>query len=69
MRQRGNAYASFIIDAQVLYMLAKQSFLSIDDYLISEDGADCRHEYINGELYAMTGATEKMSSWLNNDVA
>ena len=32
---------------------------SIDDYLIAEDGADIRHEYIDGELYAMTGASDR----------
>ncbi|MBB1126443.1 Uma2 family endonuclease [Thiospirillum jenense] len=39
--------------------LAQQPFLSIDDYLTSEDGAECCHEYINGALYAMTGATDR----------
>ncbi len=39
--------------------LAKQSFLSVEDYLASEDGAECRHEYINGEIYAMTGTSDR----------
>ncbi len=33
--------------------------LSVDDYLIGEDGADCRHEYIDGQVYAMTGASDR----------
>lgn len=32
-------------------------FITVDDYLAAEDGADVRHEYIDGELYAMTGAS------------
>lgn len=31
--------------------------LTIDEYLRVEDGADIRHEYIDGDLYAMTGAS------------
>ena len=33
--------------------------LSVDEYLASEDGAELRHEYIGGEVYAMTGATAR----------
>jgi Uma2 family endonuclease len=32
--------------------------LTADNYLIAEDGADSRHEYIDGELYAMTGVSD-----------
>jgi Uma2 family endonuclease len=39
--------------------LARQFRLSVDDYLAAEDGADCRHEYIDGEIYAMTGASDR----------
>lgn len=39
--------------------LARQFHLSVDDYLASEDGAEIRHEYIDGELYAMTGASDR----------
>ncbi|MTW22084.1 Uma2 family endonuclease [Allochromatium palmeri] len=38
---------------------ARVQSLSVDDYLASEDGADIRHEYIDGELYAMTGASDR----------
>ncbi len=33
------------------------AFLSVEDYLASEDGSDIRHEYIGGQLYAMTGTS------------
>ena len=39
--------------------LARASRLSVEDYLASEDGADIRHEYIDGELYAMSGASRQ----------
>ncbi len=39
--------------------LARVQSLSVDDYLASEDGADIRHEYIDGQLYAMTGASDR----------
>lgn len=39
--------------------LAHSRPLSVDDYLAAEDGADSRHEYIGGELYAMTGASDR----------
>jgi len=37
----------------------RASCLSVTDYLAAEDGADVRHEYIDGELYAMTGASRR----------
>ncbi len=36
---------------------AQQQKLPVADYLRGEDGADCRHEYIDGQVYAMTGAS------------
>jgi len=33
--------------------------MSVEDYLAAEDGAELRHEYIDGELYAMTGASRR----------
>ncbi|QGU31838.1 Uma2 family endonuclease [Thermochromatium tepidum] len=38
---------------------AHASRLSVEDYLANEDGADIRHEYIDGDLYAMTGASRQ----------
>ena len=31
--------------------------VTVEDYLASEDGSDVRHEYIDGRLNAMTGAS------------
>ena len=31
--------------------------LSVEDYLAAERSADVRHEYVDGELFAMTGAS------------
>jgi Uma2 family endonuclease len=38
------------------------SFLTEDEYLQSELLSDIRHEYINGEIYAMVGATGEHST-------
>ena len=32
-------------------------FLSVEDYLAGEEQSDLRHEYIDGHVYAMTGAS------------
>jgi Uma2 family endonuclease len=34
------------------------SYLSPDDYLQWEDDSDIKHEYINGKVYAMAGASD-----------
>lgn len=39
--------------------LAPQLRLSIEDYLAAEEQSEIRHEYIDGELYAMTGASDR----------
>ena len=39
--------------------LASYPHLSVEDYLASEDGGEVRHEYIDGQLYAMTGASDR----------
>jgi Uma2 family endonuclease len=33
--------------------------LGVDDYLAGEEGGDIRHEYIDGQVYAMTGASDR----------
>ena len=38
---------------------APRNRLSVLDYLAGEDGAEIRHEYIDGQLYAMTGASDR----------
>lgn len=35
----------------------KQDFYSITDYLKNELESDCKHEYLNGDVYAMAGAS------------
>jgi Uma2 family endonuclease len=40
------------------------AFVSPEDYLASEVAAECRHEYLNGMVYAMAGATQR-----HNDIA
>lgn len=38
---------------------AKTLRVSIDDYLAGERDAETRHEYLDGEVYAMTGASRR----------
>ena len=33
--------------------------IGVDDYLAGEEGGDIRHEYIDGQVYAMTGASDR----------
>jgi len=39
--------------------LASNQPLTVEDYLTGEDGNDIRHEYIDGQVYAMTGASDR----------
>ncbi len=34
------------------------SFISVEDYLFEEQDGQVRHEYVDGELYAMVGASD-----------
>ncbi len=36
---------------------ASRPFVSVDDYLSGEPHSEMRHEYIDGQVYAMTGAS------------
>ncbi|MEY6433056.1 Uma2 family endonuclease [Thioalkalicoccus limnaeus] len=38
---------------------ALHTSLTVDAYLAGEDGSDVRHEYIAGQVYAMTGASDR----------
>lgn len=38
-------------------LLAPQPFISIEDYLLGEAESDVRHEYANGQVFAMAGAS------------
>lgn len=35
------------------------SFISVDDYLFGEQDGQVRHEYVDGEVYAMVGASDR----------
>jgi len=35
------------------------AFFSVDDYLAGELGSQVRHEYVDGEIYAMVGASDR----------
>ncbi|MGB5831339.1 MAG: Uma2 family endonuclease [Thiohalocapsa sp.] len=39
--------------------IASKQHLTVDDYLAVEDGSDMRHEHIGGEVYALTGASDR----------
>jgi len=38
------------------------AFVSPEDYLAGEVAAECRHEYLNGMVYAMAGGTQRHSA-------
>lgn len=40
-------------------VLHKISYITEQDYLAYELAADCRHEYLDGQIYAMAGANER----------
>ena len=35
------------------------TYISVDDYLVGELASQVRHEYVDGELYAMVGASDR----------
>lgn len=39
--------------------LPKHAPMSVEEYLAFEQGADVRHEFLGGEIYAMSGASKK----------
>ncbi|MFW6259214.1 MAG: Uma2 family endonuclease, partial [Halochromatium sp.] len=43
--------------------------LSVEAYLAGEEGSELRHEYIDGQLYAMTGASDRHGLIVSNLVA
>jgi len=38
---------------------AIHDLISIDDYLLGEESSEIKHEYLDGQVYAMTGATRR----------
>jgi Uma2 family endonuclease len=45
---------------------AKKNLLTIEEYLAQEETDAVRHEYINGRLFAMTGATRRHNTIISN---
>lgn len=45
------------------------SFVSIQEYLDGEERSEVRHEYVQGRVYAMSGATDLHSQIVSNLVA
>lgn len=45
------------------------SSLSVDEYLAGEESGELRHEYIDGQIYAMTGASRQHGLIVSNLVA
>lgn len=39
--------------------LKNKPYLSVADYLAGERDADVRHEYVDGQVYAMAGASDR----------
>ena len=39
--------------------LATQPSLTPEEYLVLEDQSDVKHEYIDGQIYAMAGTTDQ----------
>jgi Uma2 family endonuclease len=48
---------------------AARSRCSVEEYLAFERGADLRHEYLSGEVFAMVGASEPHNLIVTNTVA
>lgn len=46
--------------------LAEKLILSAEDYLRGETTAECKHEYLNGEVWAMVGASDAHVSIAGN---
>ena len=44
---------------------ARRPFISIEDYLAGEADGEQRHDYIDGQVYAMTGASDRHGLILN----
>jgi Uma2 family endonuclease len=44
-------------------------FLTVEDYLKAEESSDIRHEYVDGEVFAMAGAREEHNLIVTNIIA
>ena len=50
-------------------VIKQNNFLSIEDYLLAERAADVKHEYIDGYIYAMAGASDIHNTIAGNTFA
>ena len=51
-------FADRVAEASLAYeALAQGRYLSVDEYLQSEEGSPIRHEYVAGQIFAMSGGT------------
>jgi len=49
------------------YALLKDDYISLEDYLWREQQAiDCKHEYVNGRIFAMAGASRRHNRGTGN---
>jgi hypothetical protein len=44
----------------------KNRFISVEAYLVGELNADTNHEYMNGDVYAMAGASKNHQNITDN---
>ena len=49
-----------------MYALLKPDYLSVEDYLFYEQDSPIRHEYVDGELFAMAGASDQHNEITGN---
>ncbi|MFI3218831.1 MAG: Uma2 family endonuclease, partial [Methylococcales bacterium] len=49
--------------------VVKNRFISVEAYLADELNADTKHEYIDGDVYAMAGASKNHESISGNVLA
>jgi Uma2 family endonuclease len=54
----GHLFGSPLEDVRMTQS-APREIVTVDDYLAGEDASDIRHEYIGGQVYAMTGASDR----------
>jgi Uma2 family endonuclease len=47
-------------------MQSPLNFLSVEEYLKTEDKSDIRHEYVDGQIFAMAGASEEHNLIVGN---
>lgn len=51
--------AEGVSEPRAAYATAQARYMSVDEYLKFEEMSTIKHEYIGGELFAMTGATKR----------